>query len=54
MRIYFHKRGGWYYFAVGGWQPFKFLQHGGWIYLSAAWFKRFAFDIPRARGWRWD
>jgi len=44
---------GWYYVSIFGWQPFAFLMHGGWIFLSFAWFKRFIWDVPKQRGWRW-
>jgi hypothetical protein len=58
VMIHFHteKKGvrRWFYFAVGEWQPFKFLMHGGWFTFNLKWFKRYAWDIPKKRGWRWD
>jgi len=62
MKLYFHRLPvkaaggnlGWFYFAINGWQPFRFLQHGGWVCLSLGWLKRYLWDVPKARGWRWD
>lgn len=43
MGIHIHRgQPGWYYFAIGEWQPFKRFQHGGWFYLSWLWLRRFA------------
>ncbi len=54
--IQFHKSEtkGWYYLAICGWLPFKFLNHGGHFCMSWSWFWRHAVIVPRMRGWRWD
>ena len=53
--VYFHRKpGGWVYLSILGWQPFKWATHGGWACMNLSWFKRFAWTIPKQRGWRWD
>lgn len=49
----FQRRGEWVYLSFGDFRPFGFLQHGGWFCLSLPWWKRFLWDVPKQRGWRW-
>ena len=40
MALQFHKHEhspGWYYFAIGEWQPFKRFGASGWVYFNRRW-----------------
>jgi len=46
VKVYFYtKHGKWFYFSIGKWCPFRYMQHGGWVCLEWPWIKQYALKV---------